>query len=69
MQTDIKAKIAGISKLMEEIAIPSFKLWKSHLCIESFSDFLFSLIQFWSTEVVLSGIKSVPENEFKSLGD
>ena len=54
---------------MEEIAIPSFKLWKSHLCIESFSDFLFSLIQFWSTEVVLSGIKSVPENEFESLGN
>ena len=65
----MKAKIAGISKLMEEIAIPSFKLWKSHLCIK----FIFWLPilsnSILSTEMILSGIKSVPENKFESLGN
>ena len=34
----------------------------------SFIDYIYSLIQFWSIEVVLSGIKREPGGEFERLG-
>ena len=64
----MQAKTAGISKLMDKMAVPSFKPRKSHLSRNFFFYYIQSLIHFWSIEIVLSGINSGTENKFESLG-
>ena len=56
------AKTVGILKLVDEIDAYPFNHEKVIFTYISFSGYTYSLINFWSIKIVLSGIKSGPES-------
>ena len=62
------AKTVGILKLVDEIDANPLNCEKVIFAYISFSGYIYSLINFWSIKIVLSGINSGPEDKLESLG-
>ena len=62
------AKTVGILKLVDEIDANPLNHKKVIFAYISFSGYIYSLINFWSIKIVLSGINSGPEDKLESLG-
>ena len=62
------AKTVGILKLVDEIDANPLNHEKVIFAYISFSGYIYSLINFWSIKIVLSGINSGPEDKLESLG-